>query len=96
MGLYEGVNTASVFDGVARYSAGKGQWITIGGSKGEDGSRHGGSPVFIQDGRIVKGHPSLTGKKIDALKEEGDSEDAVPFQRQGSPVRYASLYEGRR
>ena len=49
---------------------GDGHWITIGGSKDENGKRHGGSPVFIKDGRIVKGAPSLTGKKIDALKED--------------------------
>lgn len=50
----------------------EGRWITIGGHKGEDGKRHGGSPVFVQDGRITKGAPGLTGKKIDAIKEEGD------------------------
>jgi hypothetical protein len=31
-----------------------GRWITIGGSKGEDGKRHGGSPGwFRRDGRWV-------------------------------------------
>ncbi len=49
-----------------------GRWITIGGSKGEGGKRHGGSPVFIKDGKIVKGHPSLTGKKIGDLKGEAE------------------------
>lgn len=49
-----------------------GQWITIGGSKGEDGKRHGGSPVYVEGGRITKGHPSLTGKKIDALDKPGE------------------------
>ncbi len=53
-------------------AASGGRWITIGGSKGEGGKRHGGSPVYIENGRITKGHPSLTGKKIDALKEEGE------------------------
>lgn len=48
----------------------EGRWITIGAATGEDGKKHGGSPVFIKGGRIVKGHPSLTGRKIDALKEE--------------------------
>lgn len=51
---------------------GKGHWITIGGQKGEDGKRHGGSPVYVENGRITKGHPSLTGKKMGALKEEGE------------------------
>ncbi len=49
-----------------------GRWITIGGKAGEDGKKHGGSPVYIKNGRIVKGHPSLTGKKIDALKEPAE------------------------
>lgn len=40
-----------------------GRWVTIGGQKGADGKRRGGSPVFIQNGVITKGHPSLTGKK---------------------------------
>jgi hypothetical protein len=26
--------------------------------------------VFIEDGRITKGHPSLTGRRIDARREE--------------------------
>lgn len=53
-----------------RYAAGR--WITIGGKEGEDGEKHGGSPVFVQDGKITKGHPSLTGKKLDALDQESD------------------------
>lgn len=56
---------------------GKGRWITIGGSKSGDGKRHGGSPVYIENGRITKGAPSLTGKKIEALKEEGDEQKSV-------------------
>ncbi len=56
-----------------------GRWITIGGSKGEGGKRHGGSPVFIKDGKIVKGHPSLTGKKIGDLK--GDAEQGSHRQQ---------------
>lgn len=50
-----------------------GRWVTIGGSPGEDGKRHGGSPVYVENGRITKGHPGLTGKKIDALSEPGES-----------------------
>jgi hypothetical protein len=51
-----------------------GQWITIGGQKGEDGKRHGGSPVYVENGRITKGAPSLAGKKLTAMKD--DSEDS--------------------
>lgn len=55
-----------------RYAKGddQGRWITIGGSKGEGGKKHGGSPVFIKNGVIEKGAPGLTGKKISALKDE--------------------------
>src|SRR6185312_1101598 len=52
---------------------GEGRWITIGGQEGEDGRRHGGSPVFIDgSGRVVKGAPSLTGKNIANLKGEAE------------------------
>jgi hypothetical protein len=47
-----------------------GRWVTIGAKLGEDGKKHGGSPVFIEGGRITRGHPSLTGRRIDALHEE--------------------------
>ncbi|HEX3315317.1 MAG TPA: hypothetical protein VHR72_10525 [Gemmataceae bacterium] len=50
-----------------------GRWITI-GAKDEDGKRKGGSPVYVDKGRITKGHPSLTGKKIDALDERGEGQ----------------------
>ena len=33
---------------------GEGHWVTIGGKVGEDGKRHGGSPVFIKGGQIKK------------------------------------------
>lgn len=52
---------------------GEGVWRTIGGHEGEDGKRHGGSPVFIQGGKITRGAPSLTGRRIDALKEPADT-----------------------
>jgi hypothetical protein len=51
---------------------GEGRWITIGGKNGADGKRHGGSPVYVEGGRITKGHPSLTGKKISALDEAAE------------------------
>jgi hypothetical protein len=62
----------------ARGDAG-GRWITIGGNKGEDGKRHGGSPVYVVNGRITKGHPGLTGKRIDAIGADSDPE---PSHRQ--------------
>jgi hypothetical protein len=52
-----------------------GHWITVGAQVGEDGKKHGGTKVFVRDGRIVKGHPSLTGRRIDALKQDGEPEE---------------------
>jgi hypothetical protein len=49
-----------------------GRWITIGAREGEDGEKHGGSRVYIDGGRITKGHPSLTGRKVGAMGEGGD------------------------
>lgn len=57
---------------IVKSSDSGGRWITIGGTKGADGKRHGGSPVFIKGGKIVKGHPSLTGKDIGNLKGESE------------------------
>lgn len=67
-------------DPPTRMSAEKGQWITIGGSKGADGKRHGGSPVYVEGGRITKGHPSLTGKTIKTLKEDDGKEEKRPVE----------------
>lgn len=50
----------------------KGRWITIGARRSDSGKKRGGSPVFVKDGRIVKGHSSLEGKKISNLKEEAE------------------------
>jgi hypothetical protein len=47
-----------------------GRWVTIGAREGPDGKRHGGSPIYIQNGHITKGHPRLLGRKIAALEEE--------------------------
>jgi hypothetical protein len=49
-----------------------GRWVTIGAVEGEDGKRHGGSPVYIEDGKIVKGHPSLTGRHLDRMAEPAE------------------------
>lgn len=43
-----------------------GRWVTMGAKYG-----HGGSKVYIVEGRIMIGHPNLMGKRIDALKEHG-------------------------
>src|SRR5262245_32717281 len=50
-----------------------GRWVTIGAREGPDGERHGGSPVYIEDGRITRGHPSLAGRRIDALNEVAET-----------------------
>lgn len=47
---------------------GEGRWITIGGHADETGKKHvGGSPVYIEGGRITKGHPSLVGQRLDRM-----------------------------
>lgn len=46
-----------------------GRWITIGSKTGSDGKHHGGSRVFVKNGKIVKGHPSLKGKKLSSLSD---------------------------
>ncbi len=61
---------------------GKGQWITIGGTKGESGKRHGGSPVFVVDGKITKGNPKLTGKKLGQLDSEKADDDKSTHRQQ--------------
>lgn len=52
--------------------AAAGRWITIGGTKGEDGKRRGGSPVFVENGVITRGHPGLTGRKIASLDQPAE------------------------
>lgn len=49
-----------------------GHWITIGAKRGADGEKHGGTPVYVEGGKITKGHPSLTGKKIGNLSEPAE------------------------
>jgi hypothetical protein len=58
----------------ARYARAKGRWITIGGHEEGDKKHVGGSPVYVENGRITRGHPSLTGKRIDALSEPAESQ----------------------
>jgi Protein of unknown function (DUF935) len=57
-------------DDVQNYDAGR--WITIGSQAGKDGKRSGGSRVFVKDGKIVKGAPSLTGRKLGDMKGPAD------------------------
>jgi hypothetical protein len=52
----------------------EGRWITIGGQRGEDGRRHGGSPVYIEGGKITRGAPGLAGRRLDALAEPAQAE----------------------
>ncbi len=55
-----------------RYRAEKGRWITLGANKGE-GEHHGGVPVYIEDGQIIKGPAALHGKKLSSLGERGEA-----------------------
>lgn len=47
---------------------GKGRWITIGAKEGKDG-KTGGSAVYVEDGKITRGHPSLQGRKLSKFGE---------------------------
>jgi hypothetical protein len=69
--------------GAKAYSADGCRWVTVGGVRDEKtGKRKGGSPVCIKDGRVVKGHPSLTGRKIEALKEPPEPQSRRAEARQ--------------
>ncbi|HWG41553.1 MAG TPA: hypothetical protein VN688_02120 [Gemmataceae bacterium] len=54
----------------------EGRWITVGarssGGEDGDGKKHGGSPIFIRNGRVEKGAPALVGKKLGAFKEPAE------------------------
>lgn len=80
---------------MSRADAG-GRWITIGGQPSEDGKRKGGSPVYIVNGRITKGHPSLTGKHIHALSAEPErpqlAADAAPEQIKAHKAKLAGIH----
>jgi phage gp29-like protein len=43
-------------------------WVTIGSKEGADGEKHGGTPVDIEDGKIVKGPAHTIGKTPSELK----------------------------
>jgi hypothetical protein len=74
----------------------EGRWITIGGSKAADGKRHGGSPVFVKGGRIVKGAPGLTGKKLGDMKAAPDDGGHRKQLRQGKEYATAVSAHGAR
>lgn len=84
-----------VFDPRERY-ADDGHWITI-GSREVDGKHVGGSPVFIKDGRITKGAPSLTGKKLSAMHEPAQGQSvraANKTEREYKRAKYAKEARG--
>lgn len=62
---------------------GKGRWITIGAKTGEDGKKHGGAPVFVENGKITKGHPRLTGKKLEPKSEGRRRAEPVTSEPEG-------------
>lgn len=64
-------------DDAERYAKDGGRWITIGAVAGEDGKKHGGSPVFVQGGVITKGHPRLTGQKLGSIGKEPERHVAL-------------------
>lgn len=56
------------------------QWITIGGHRGADGKKHGGTPVKIKGGKIVSGPKALRGKSIKRLAS-GNPNHHVEYRR---------------
>lgn len=58
--------------GAAKYAADEGgeRWITIGAHRGEDGKKHGGTPVKISGGKIVSGPQGLAGKTLKGLAKK--------------------------
>jgi hypothetical protein len=63
---------------------GKGRWITIGAKASGDGKKHGGSPVYVVNGRITKGHPRLVGDKLGKEeKKERMHVQGTPYKKEG-------------
>jgi hypothetical protein len=86
----DGTYFEAYVEGNAAAGEAGGRWVTVGGVAGSDGKHHGGSPVFVRNGRIEKGHASLVGKEIgdegrgghiavDRKKAEGLGGKADPF-----------------
>jgi hypothetical protein len=64
-----------------------GHWVTIGARGGDDGKRHGGTPVLIKGGRIVKGPKGMLGKKPSEVGKGGpaSSESEQRFGQKTDP-----------
>jgi hypothetical protein len=69
----------------AGYPAG-GQWTDVGG----DEQGRGGMPVYVKDGRILKGHPSLEGKPVESLSHRAQLKSSREAARAewGKQARY--------
>lgn len=68
------------------------RWITVGGTEGSDGKKHGGSPVCIgKDGRITKGHPTLVGKHVGDIKGEAKKVGRAAENRQSKEHAKAKI-----
>jgi len=55
---------------------GRDGWVTIGGNKSAPKGEKGGTPVYIEDGKVTKGPSSLKGRDVDNLQNK---------ERQGPP-----------
>jgi hypothetical protein len=76
----------------ARSDDADGHWITIGSREDESGEKHGGSPVFVKGGRVVKGAPGLVGRHLDNLKgpaEEASHRKELHQEKQYQAARWA-------
>ncbi len=73
------------------YRTKSGRWVTIGG-KSKEGKRHGGCPVYIENGKITKGPASLTGRKVSNLDkppEESSHRKDMHREREYQKAKFA-------
>jgi hypothetical protein len=70
---------------------GDGHWITIGGHAEGDKKHAGGSPVYIEGGRIIKGAPGLVGRSVSNLKapaEHGSHREQLKRSREYDSAKW--------
>lgn len=62
-----------------------GRWVTLGATTGDDGKKHGGTPVYIKGGRIVKGPKGMVGKTPNEIKKAKSKTKATTGTKKGGP-----------
>ncbi len=64
-----------------------GRWVTMGAHAGDDGEKTGGTPVFIENGKITRGPAKLMGKNPGDMKAE--AEDGTHRRQMGQSRSHA-------